>query len=345
MADPAFGELAVGDKRDALALAATRGDHLAHLLEKDVWIVEVLKILIEAPFGAHLTFKGGTSLAKAWRAIRRFSEDIDITYDIRAFAPELVGDGEETLPPNRSQEQYWTKTIRRRLAEWVRDEAVSTVHAGLARDGFPATVRAKGERLYVAYDPAFEGYGFVRPEVMVDFGARSTGEPCQTRTVECDAAAFLPNISFPTARPLVMLAERTFWEKATAMHVFCVRQRGRGERLSRHWHDLVRLDDVGVAETAIADRALGLAVARHKGIFFREKDASGSWIDYEAAVAGDLRLVPEGPALDTLSNDYNDMLAYGVLLGDDEPFSTVMARCANIEEKANRLRTPGEGVG
>ncbi len=83
----------------------------------------------------------------------------------------------------------------------------------------------------------------VRPEVMVEFGARSTGEPHTNHPVACDAAAHLPELAFPTASPAVMLAERTFWEKATAVHVFCRQERRRGERLSRHWHDLARLDE------------------------------------------------------------------------------------------------------
>ena len=210
-------------------VAAGRGERRAYLLEKDIWVVETLKVLVQAAFGRHLTFKGGTSLAKVWRAIRRFSGDIDITYDIRAFAPDLVGGADdEALPPTRSQEQRWTKAIRHQLASWVREQALPTVEAGLARDGFVARVRAEGERLYVGYEPAFDDYGFVRPEVLVDFGTRSTGEPRETRPIECDAAAFLPDLSFPEACPAVMLAERTFWEKATSMHVFCLRQRGRG---------------------------------------------------------------------------------------------------------------------
>ncbi|WP_425277438.1 nucleotidyl transferase AbiEii/AbiGii toxin family protein [Sinorhizobium meliloti] len=47
-------------------------------------------------------FKGGTSLSKAYGGIRRFSEDIDLTYDIRALAPDLVGDNDEALPKTRS---------------------------------------------------------------------------------------------------------------------------------------------------------------------------------------------------------------------------------------------------
>jgi len=36
----------------------------------------------------------------------------------------------------------------------------------------------------------------------------------------------------------VLAAERTFWEKATAAHVYCLQGRLRGERYSRHWYDL-----------------------------------------------------------------------------------------------------------
>ena len=97
---------------------------------------------------------------------------------------------------------------------------------------------------------------------------------------------------FPTAYPSVMLAERTFWEKATAMHVFCRQQRRRGARLSRHWHDLVRLDDAGYAQAALTDRSLALAVARHKSAFFAEKDTTGRWIDYEARLRARCRWFP-----------------------------------------------------
>ena len=64
--------------------------HKAHLLEKDIRVVATLGILFKAPFAEHLTIKGGTSLSKMWRAIRRFFEDVDITCDVRAFAPDLV---------------------------------------------------------------------------------------------------------------------------------------------------------------------------------------------------------------------------------------------------------------
>ncbi|MXW81564.1 MAG: nucleotidyl transferase AbiEii/AbiGii toxin family protein [Gemmatimonadetes bacterium] len=336
MAETSFQRLSATERRDALDVAARRGGRETFLLEKDTWVVAALGVLFEAPFGRHLVFKGGTSLSKVWRAIRRFSEDLDITYDIRGFAPDLVvGGDEEAIPPTRSQERRWTRAIRPRLSEWVRDTAGPLVREEFERAGFPARVRAEAERLYIGYEPLFEPRGIVRPEVQVDFGARSTGEPHAVRPVVCDAAAHLPDLVFPEARPVTMLPERTFWEKATSMHVYCLQGRVRGERWSRHWHDLVRLDDAGIAARALADHELALAVARHKAMFFRENDSDRQRIDYRSAVSGNLRLVPSGTAQEALAEDYASMLSIGMLLDGNEPFDALMQRCALIEERAN----------
>ena len=337
MAETRFQDLSPADRRDALEVAEQSGDSRARLLEKDVWVVAALGTLFEASFAQNLIFKGGTSLSKVYGAIRRFSEDVDITYDIRAFATDLVaGAGDEALPPTPSQEKRWTQTIRARLTKWVRDTACPSVAEGLAAAGFSAQVHPCKERLYIRYETLFEDSSFVRPQVMIEFGARSTGEPRLPQSVVCDAAAYLPHLVFPKARPTAMLAERTFWEKATAIHVFCCQRRHRGERLSRHWHDLVGLDEAGIAAKALNDHALALSVARHKSKFFSERDASGVQIDYKAAVSGELQLVPSGNAYNVLADDYARMLDSGMLLDESEPFNVLMERCALIEARANR---------
>jgi len=276
-------------------------------------------------------------LSKAYRAIRRFSEDLDITYDIRTIAADLVADnGGEVIPSTRNQERRWSRIIRERLAQWVIEQALPAIGAHFDDAGLDAQARADGDRVFVTYQPLFQDYGFVRPKVMVEFGARSTGDPREKRLIECDAAIHLAEIAFPSARPHVMLAERTFWEKATAAHVFCRQQRIRGDRLSRHWYDLIRLDEIEYGTRALADRDLALDVARHKAVFFRENDANGNVIDYTAAVSGDLQLVPEAPALGELADDYARMAAGGMLLDDAEEFEAVMERCADIQARVNR---------
>lgn len=335
MADP-FLALTAEDRRDALGVAADRSGRPAHLLEKDVWVVWALATLFGSELGEHLVFKGGTSLSKAYGAIRRFSEDVDLTYDIRAIAPDLVDAQGEPLPKTRSEERRWSKAVRQRLPAWIADTVQPLIADALTRESLPATLRLDGDKLFIDYDATASGSGYVAPSVMLEFGARSTGEPASVRDVVCDAADHVDGVAFPTARPRVMHAERTFWEKATAIHVYCRQARLRGDRFARHWHDVVRLDAAGIVAAAIADPALSQAVAQHKTMFFAEKAADGVAIDYAAAVVGDLQLVPTGEARAVLEDDYRRMVEDGLLHDDAEPFAVLMARCAEIADRVNQ---------
>jgi hypothetical protein len=334
MADP-FLLLPVEDRLEALSVAADRSGRPAHLLEKDAWVVWALATLYGSLLGEHLVFKGGTSLSKAYGVIRRFSEDVDLTYDIRALAPDLVGDNGEALPKTRSEEKRWTSAVRERLPQWVAEAVQPVIAEALAGESLSAVIRVDGEKLFIDYEATTAGSGYVSPSVMLEFGARSTGEPASPRDVICDAAGLVDGVVFPTARPRVMHAERTFWEKATAIHVFCLQERLRGDRFARHWHDVVRLDEAGFAAAAFADRELANAVARHKAMFFAEKAADRSQIDYASAVNGSLQLVPAGDGATALAEDYARMVDDGLLLDEAEPFETLMKRCADITARAN----------
>ncbi|MEH7906252.1 nucleotidyl transferase AbiEii/AbiGii toxin family protein [Rhizobium laguerreae] len=330
-----FLRLSREDRREVLAIAAEKARRPIHLLEKDAWVVWALQTLYGTALGDHLVFKGGTSLSKAYNAIRRFSEDVDLTYDIRTLAHDLVGENEEALPKTRSEEKRWSSEVRKRLPVWVSETVRPLVADALSAQSLPASVRVEADRLFIDYEAISGGSGYVAPSVMLEFGARSTGEPASVRDISCDAAGLVDGIEFPNARPRVMHAERTFWEKATAIHVFCLQERLRGERFSRHWHDIVRLDDIGVADSAIADRELAKSVAQHKSMFFAEKAADKTPIDYEAAVGRGLQLTPSGAGRTALEQDYSRMLEDGLLLDEAETFDELLSRCVKIQEKAN----------
>ena len=108
-----------------------------------------------------------------------------------------------------------------------------------------------------------------------------------------------------------------------------------GDRFARHWHDVTRLDAAGFADSAIADTALANAVADHKSIFFAEKNLDGELIDYHAAVAGGLRLVPDDGALVKLAADYQHMVDDGLFLDEVESFDSLLQHCKTVQEKAN----------
>lgn len=131
-----------------------------------------------------------------------------------------------------------------------------------------------------------------------------------------------------------MHAQRTFWERATAIDVFCLQGKLRGDPFARHWHDVARLDEAGAARqpspTGVSHWPLPDTRAR-----FAEKVADRSTIDYLAAVSGGLHLVPAGDGLKSLEQDYIRMVEDGLLFEAADPFEALMARCANVTAQTN----------
>lgn len=187
------------------------------------------------------------------------------------------------MPVSSSQAKKITDQVRGRLPRWIESEVLPVLQSAFQRGGLQASLTLAGaekEKLVLTYQPVKVGNGYIAPTIQLEFGGRATGEPHQRCTVVSDMASLINGIEFPTAQPLVMTAERTFWEKATAAHVYCRQHRLRGERFSRHWYDLAAMSGSGHAHAAISDKQLAYAVARHKSLFYAEKDIGRNPIDY-----------------------------------------------------------------
>jgi hypothetical protein len=326
------------DQVEALEFAAARTGRPAHLLEKDIWVVWVLSAIYESDLAKQLTFKGGTSLSKVYRIIDRFSEDVDLTCDIRALVADLLKQG-NPIPDSASQQKKISSAVRHRLPDWIEATVKPVIAAALATTGLEARLTQAGQdqdKLILTYPAVKTGTGYSAPTVQLEFGARATGEPHHVHPVACDMAPAIEGITFPVAQPWVMAAERTFWEKATAAHVYGLQGRLRGERYSRHWYDLAAIAKTPHLAAACADQALARAVAEHKSAFFVEKDATGAKVDYFAATSGQLQLIPAGESLAALENDYAAMLEDGLLPLNAPGFADIMAQCRFIQDEANR---------
>ncbi len=338
-----FFSLSAPDQREVLEIAREQTGRPSHLLEKDVWVVWTLGALFNSPVGADLTFKGGTSLSKVYKVIDRFSEDIDLTLDIRKLIPDLIGDqfrGELVLPQSRSQAAKWTKAVRDRIPAWIAQSVRPVLETAMAKEGLQARLEVGGkdqDQLLLHYPALKVGTGYVSPLTLLEFGGRATGEPHQAMPIRCDMAGHVPNVDFPTATPIVMDVARTFWEKATAAHVYCEQGRVRSERFSRHWHDLAAIGRSQYFSEAIANRTVASAVAQHKSVFFTEKNPVGELIDYQSAVTGNLNIVPQGNARSALAVDYANMLEDQVMIGNALTFDDLMQACVDIEVRANSV--------
>lgn len=72
----AFFDLSAEDRAEAIRLAESQLGRTANLLEKDIYVVWMLEKIFSNPIGEHLTFKGGTSLSKAYKGACRDKEKI-----------------------------------------------------------------------------------------------------------------------------------------------------------------------------------------------------------------------------------------------------------------------------
>lgn len=304
------------------------------VLEKDVWVCWVLQALFTMPGRLPMAFKGGTSLSKVFGAIARFSEDVDITLDYRgldgSFDPFAEGVSRNRL-----------KKFSEDLKSFVRDHAhgvvaphfQKTLAAEFDAGAFQLEVSDDGEQLRVHYPTVLEAPGdYVGNSVLIEFGGRNITEPNEEHEVRPDIAEHVTALDFPRSKVSVLSPARTFWEKATLMHVECQRDEFRtgAERLSRHWYDLAMLADLAHGKAAVADRALLANVVKHKKVFY-----NASYANYDACLTGQLRLIPEDAAVAALRDDFQRMIGAGMFIGEPPSFDAIVDRLRALEAAIN----------
>jgi len=316
------------------------------IIEKDFWVCWSLRRLFGLPKGAtaSLVFKGGTSLSKAFDAIRRFSEDIDLSFD-RA---ELGYTGERD--PEKDG-------ISKKQAARLIEDLVGDVERHIAEKLLPALRAAivgqlgeptNGEwRLEIDAGDAqtvnfhyptalpvteYEGMAYITPHVKLELGARGDPWPTEEKVVRPYAAEEYPDFfKHPDTNVTVLSARRTFWEKATALHAEAHRpaESPTPQYFSRHYYDLAMLLDTEEGKAATTDLDLLAQVAKHKATFFRS-----GWASYDSARPGTLRLVPNEARIKDLRADYRDMVP---MMFDRSPplFDDILAKIATIQEIIN----------
>jgi predicted nucleotidyltransferase component of viral defense system len=304
------------------------------VLEKDVWVCWVLQTLFTMPDRLPMAFKGGTSLSKVFGAIARFSEDVDITLDYRgldgSFDPFAEG-------VSRNRLKKFSEDLKSFVRDHVHGVVVPHFQKMLAdefdADTFQFEVSNDGEQMRVHYPSVLETPGdYVGNSVLIEFGGRNITEPNEAHEVRPDIAEHVAELDFPRSTVSVLSPARTFWEKATLMHVECQRGEFRtgAERLSRHWYDLAMLADQDHGQAAVIDRALLADVVKHKKVFYNT-----SYANYDACLSGQLSLIPKDAALAALRDDFQRMIGAGMFIGEPPAFDVIVDRLRVLETAIN----------
>ena len=336
----AFLSLSVEERHSAYTQVEDAMKLQSFSVEKDLWVCWTLRELFTLPgIGEHLTFKGGTSLSKAWKLIQRFSEDIDLIVD-----KEVLGFGGDAAPdkaPSNKQRKARLESLMKSCREWVQGTLQPALAARLTDvlgpDGWKLEVdpdMPDGQCLLFHYPSVFppNAAGYVPPQVKIELGARSDDWPHEEKSIQPYVLEHFPAFDPDGAFPVRVLAvERTFWEKACLLHeeTFRPADKPRKLRMARHYYDFWCLLRAGVGERALANTALFQRVAEHREIFFRH-----SWVDYSTHKPGTFRLSPPADHLPDWRRDYQDMLG-PMFFGDTPTFEQMMTAASEFEKTFN----------
>lgn len=202
--------------RDLISIVASRKHLPESAVERDYYIVLLLKNLADSEYADKCVFKGGTSLSKCYPgSIERFSEDIDLTY---------LGMDES--------DKACDKAIKR-------IEDIMTVGADTEKIGAERSNRSKS--MYV-------WFGNRENQVKLEIGSSVRPDPYSKKQLKSYIQEFLEEnggeedvlkYEFEEITLNVLNIERTFVDKLMSVkrHAIC----GTIDKKVRHIYDVTRL--------------------------------------------------------------------------------------------------------
>ena len=334
-----YFEINPKERKEQLEAARKATGIPAAMLEKDIMVVWTLMKLWSSSFAESLMFAGGTMLSKCYQSIRRFSEDIDLIFDLNHINPERLTDGRLILPTTRNQIKSIERKVRHFLAPWVADTLAPYLRTELAKDGIAAEVevRASTDRtlaaVYIHYDALFEMPDPMLEPVKLELTGTSTFHGSVFKPVECYAAEALPDLWLPSATGVraksILLA---YCDKVDAVERITNAAGPWRDGQARHYFDLAELHRGGHTAQVLKRPELLHEVAQHTSAFFRKGGLTPAKLS-----SGTLNLWPHGARRGELIKDYLDLLAKRVPFGQPLPVEEAEQSVREVEQLINAL--------
>lgn len=303
----------------------------ANALEKDFWVSVLLQVLFSLPMAKNFVFKGGTSLSKGWHLIERFSEDIDIAVD-----RTLLGVTEGDLTKKQ------IKKLRKASSLFVSDQLAPLIDEALQsrklRSFISMEIQPNGEgdgtypeprQIRFHYKSVLDkGIAYLRPDVILEVGARSLLEPSEPRIIRSIVEETIPLSPIGNSHVRTAIPAKTFLEKIFLLHELFAQPNVRrsAERKSRHIYDLFMMRNEDFAKSAIGNDELWETIRHH-----RETYTSVSGVDYTPDVRKRIQLVPSEEVIDVWSADYEAMKE-AMIYGSKPTFEELMEAMKELQE-------------
>ncbi len=334
-----FAKLSDSEKKIYFEKASSITGLSTQIIEKDFWVSWVLKRMFSIPaLQSNITFKGGTSLSKAYGLIQRFSEDIDISIDRAVLG--FVGE-KDPVGKSREKREKLLAELKEASQKFVQKDLLEQLRKSFEKHLDPS------QKWKLEIDPqdvdeqtlSFEypavGLGasnsYLKKLVKLEFGTRGERWPFEKRTVAAYVAKVEPSpMEQSNFEVQVLDVKRTFWEKATILHQihYWPEDKDIPLRYSRHYYDLFCIMNSEVRSKVIKESDLLEKVAEHKRLFFRSAAAK-----YELAKKGTLKLSPTERAVKVLEKDYKSMEE--MLFGDVPAWGHILKEISKFEAEFN----------
>ena len=212
-----------------------------------------------SPWKGSITFKGGTSLSKAFHLISRFSEDIDLILDWRVLGYKKEEPWEKR---SNTKQDLFNKEANARAEVFLAETFCPAIKYGLSQElGCEANIyidEKDKQTVIFAYPHLFTN-AVTLQVIRLEIGALAAWTPAKVAEIEPYTARYYPGIFEQKATDILTVApERTFWEKATILHHEANRPEHleMPQRYSRHYYDLYRMSMTSVKASAFAHRDL-----------------------------------------------------------------------------------------
>lgn len=328
------------DRQDIIDYVSGKTGFLRNVVEKDWWVISVLRAIFSLPYADNVSFKGGTNLSKCWGLIQRMSEDIDI-----GISREFLGFGGE-LSKNQISDK-----LRRASCSFVRnimsvrnimrnDVENALVAQGISPDAITVIVQetkvstVDPETIYVAYKSLYGGNGYILPQVKIEVSGRSMTEPVSKVSVRSYISENLPKLTFQDNPVEVnaVIPQRTFLEKLFLLHEEFSKPDSeiRVERMSRHLYDVYNIMQTKIADEALADDNLYDSVIEHRRKFIGIKG-----FDYDSLRKWTLKITPTGEIRAKWETDYKNTVA-NMIMGEAPSFEDIMLALEDLNNRINK---------
>lgn len=330
------------ERRITLEQASVRSGMQTKAIEKDWWVTLCLKALFSSEYASYCIFKGGTSLSKGWKLIRRFSEDIDIAIDPVAFGMEIISSPTHSYVKRLKRKGcvFTSTQMKQALETAFAAMGVTTGMIVIEAEAVSETMPDKDpQTLLIRYTSLFDNHPYLADVVKMEFSVRSRMEPFAFVAIRSILSEAFPNayeealFQVPAAEPHKTLLEKTFLLHEKLSHPY--REAFPDDRQSRHFYDIVQLMETDFAQAALEDMDLYTALVEHRRYYSRLRD-----VNYDTLHPGTLQFVPPIELMEVYQNDYEKM-QQAMIYGTTHPFEALVRK---IKWFNGKFRLIGTGL-